>query len=401
MTDLVHEKVQQAGEILEETGIDAWLTFVRETSAVTDPVLPLIYGPESLTWQSALVLARPRGDRPAERIAIVGRFETHSAERTGVYDRVIGYDESIRPALLETLARLDPASIAINYSTDDVQADGLSHGLYLLLQRYLDGTPYAGRLVSAERVIGALRGRKTAAEIAAIRAAVETTRVIYERTFDFIRPGLTERKVSEFMHRQVTERGVGTAWDYEGCPIVNAGPASPAGHGVPGDIAIEPGHIVHIDFGVRQDGYCSDIQRLAYMLADDEATAPEPVLRAFATVRRAIEAALAVMRPGTPGYVVDTAAREVVTGAGYGEFKHATGHHLGRNAHDGGGLLGPRWDRYGDAPLRPLEVGHVYTVEPGVDVPGYGYVALEEDVLVTADGPVYLGEPQCELVLRR
>lgn len=392
MSSLLQEKVAQAVGILRETGTDVWLTFVRETSAHADPVLPLIFGPETLTWQSALILARS-----GERIAIVGRYEADAVRGKGLYDTVVAYDESIRPALLEVLARLNPTQIAINTSTDDVYADGLTHGMYQLLTGYLADTPYAGRLVPAERIIAALRSRKTPAEVARIRAAVETTRLIYQRTFDFLRPGLTEREVGDFMHRQMAGLGVGAAWDYDGCPAVNAGPDSPVGHGAPGDIVLAPGHIVHMDFGVRQDEYCSDIQRVVYLLRPGESEPPEPVRRGFATVRAAVEAAVAAMRPGVAGLEVDAAARRVVTDAGYPEYKYATGHGLGRNAHDGGPLLGPLWERYGDTPRRKLEAGHVYTVEPGLAVPGYGYIGLEEDVLVTEDGAVYLGEPQREL----
>ncbi len=395
MSMLVTEKVQQALGILAETGADAWLIFVRETSAGADPMLPLIFGPGTLTWQSVLLLTAD-----GRRIAIVGRLEAEAVRRRGIYETVIPYDESLRPALLETLSRLDPRQIAINTSTNDVYADGLTHGMYQILTGYLAGTPYAERLVSAEGIIAALRSRKTPAEVAAIRAAVETTRLIFERTFAFIRPGLTERALADFMHRQMAELGVEAAWDYDGCPAVNSGPDSPVGHAAPGDIVLAPGHLVHIDFGIRQDAYCSDIQRVIYLPRPGEVEPPEPVCRGFAVVRAAVEAAVAAMRPGVTGLEVDGAARRIVTSAGYEEYKYATGHGLGRNAHDGGPLLGPLWERYGDTPRRRLEVGHVYTVEPGLAVPGYGYMGLEEDVLVTEAGAVYLGEPQWEVWLK-
>ncbi|HSN75451.1 MAG TPA: Xaa-Pro peptidase family protein [Anaerolineae bacterium] len=393
---LVQEKTTQAIAILDELGIDAWLTFVRETSAGGDPVLPLIYGPHSLTWQSALLLSRT-----GERIAIVGRFDAITAEQVGVYTEVIPYDQSLQPHLLAALERLDPQQIVLNYSSNDVYADGLGHGLYQVLLGYLAGTPYADRLVSAEGVIGSLRGRKTPAEVARIRTAVATTLEIYGCAFDFMQPGMTEAQVGAFMHGQMVALGIEeTAWDRASCPAVNSGPDSPVGHAGPTDLRLERGHVVHFDFGIRQDDYCSDIQRVAYLLRPGESRVPEPVQRGLDTVLAAVDAAVAAMRPGVTGVEVDAAARRVIVDAGYPEFRYATGHHLGRNAHDGGGVLGPAWERYGDTPFRLLEAGHVYTVEPGLAVPGYGYIGLEEDVLVTEDGTVYLGEPQRELVLR-
>lgn len=395
LPSITQEKVEQAIEILGEQGMDLWLTFVRETSASGDPVLPLIYGDADLTWQSALMLTRT-----GERIAIVGRFDAETARSLGAYETVIGYDQSLRAELLPVLERLDPGRIALNYSTDDVLADGLSHGLYQLLMGYLRDTPFASRIVSAEKIISALRGRKTPGEIARIKAAVETTRQIYERTFSYVRPGMTEIEIGEFMQGQLDAFGVGPAWHAGHCPTVNAGPDSPVGHVGRSEQSIQRGQLLHFDFGVRQDDYCSDIQRVVYLLADGESKPPEPVQRAFDAVARAVQAAVDAMKPGVLGRDVDVAARSVITGAGYPEYKYATGHHLGRLAHDGGGILGPTWERYGDSPHRPLEAGNVFTVEPGVAVPGYGYIGLEEDVLVTGSGAEYLGAPQQELVLR-
>jgi Xaa-Pro aminopeptidase len=194
--------------------------------------------------------------------------------------------------------------------------------------------------------------------------------------------------------------GVGPAWHKGHCPTVNAGPDSPVGHVGFTEQKVERGHLLHFDFGVKQDGYCSDIQRVVYLLAPGESGPPKPVQRGFETIVRAVEAAVAFMKPGVTGKEVDDIARGVVTDAGYPEYKYATGHQMGRLAHDGGGILGPAWERYGDTPHRPLEAGQVYTVEPGLMVTGHGYVGLEEDVVVTDTGAEFLGAPQRELILR-
>lgn len=393
MTSLVQEKITQAIDILDEFKIDLWLTFVRETSAFADPVLPLIYGTD-LTWQSALIFTRS-----GESLAIVGRFEAETAQRTQAYDQVIPYDEALRPVLQDVLSRLNPDTIAVNYSENDPVADGLSLGMYRILKGYLADTPFADRLISAENLIGALRGRKTPREVARIRAAVATTTDIYNATFAKLQPGMSELEIANFMHRQLDLRGLEPAWDLEHCPTVNAGPDSPVGHVGPTEIQAKRGKLLHFDFGVKQDDYCSDIQRVVYLLADGEREAPPEVQKAFETVVSAIRIAVEAMKPGVSGLEIDKIARGIITAAGFPEYKYATGHHLGRAAHDGGGILGPQWERYGDSPNRMLEVGHVYTVEPGLALPGYGYIGLEEDVFITEKGAEYLGQPQTKLIL--
>jgi Xaa-Pro aminopeptidase len=393
---LLQEKASQAIDILKETDIDLWLTFVRETSGVRDPALDFLIGPGDLTWESALMFTKA-----GEQIAIVGRYEVDAVERLGVFNTVLGYDEGIRDSLQETLTRLNPDRIAVNTSKNNVQADGLTHAMYEMLLDYLSGTPYANRLVSSEPVINALRGRKTRTEVDRIRKAVAITDEIFHKTFEHIRIGMTEKDVAAFMHARIAEAGVSFAWPRESNPAVNSGPESPVGHSGPTDIQVQQGHILHWDFGVKYEDYCSDIQRVAYVLREGETAAPPEVQRGFETIRRAIEDARATMKSGVKGVEIDTIARKIVTEAGYPEFKHALGHQLGRVAHDGGALLGPQWVKYGDSPNQVLEVGQVYTIEPSLIVPGYGVIGLEEDVVMRESGAEYLGAVQESIILLR
>jgi Xaa-Pro aminopeptidase len=396
MNQIVIEKTNQIVEILNENGIDLWLTFVRETSAGGDPVLPLIYGDSGLTWQSALIFTASH-----EKLAIVGRYEVDTAQNTGAFDHVIPYDESIQPCLLKELQRLNPQQIAINTSKNDVLADGLSHGMYINLMEILKETPFVERIVSAEHVISALRGRKTETEIAHIKTAITSTLEIYELAFSQLKTGMTEIQVAKLMQAEVERRGLDYAWSKNNNPAVNAGPDSPVGHNAPTSIPIEPGHLLHFDFGIKENDYCADIQRMVYFLKPGETTPPEAVQKGFDTVVNAIQAAFNCIKPGMPGIEVDNAARSVITEAGYPEYKYATGHQVGRLAHDGGGLMGPAWHRYRNTPFLPVEVGQVYTLEPGLMVPGFGYVGIEEDILITKDGAVFLSPPQTELIIKQ
>ena len=395
MTNLILEKVNQAVEILNEKDTDLWLTFTRETSLGGDPILPVIYGESGLTWPSAVLISRS-----GERIVILGHFEAENARLTGAFTQVIPYHQGISQVLRQTITRLHPRQIAVNTSLSDPLADGLTYGMHCTLTEILSASEYAGRLVSAEGIIAALNGRKTAGEVSLIQAAVAETEAIFAETFAFVRPGMSEQEIAAFVHAGVTHRGLAPAWTPDGCPMVNAGPDSPVGHSAPTGLILAPGQLLHFDFGVRKDGFCSDVQRVLYFLAAGETQPPPAVQSAFNAVVRAVQAAAKAMQPGVPGMQVDAAARAVITSAGYPEYLYATGHQLGRHAHDGGGLLGPLWERYGSAPTLPLEVGQVFTIEPGVMAPGYGYVGLEEDVLVTAEGAQFLTRPQTELIVK-
>ena len=139
---------------------------------------------------------------------------------------------------------------------------------------------------------------------------------------------------------------------------------------------------------------------MIYYLGDGEEMPPDEVQRGFDTVTGAIKAGVDAMKPGVAGKEIDAIVRNIILEAGYPEFKHATGHQIGREVHDGGALLGPEWERYGESPNWLLEAGQVYTIEPSLIVEGFGNIGVEEDVLVTENGCEYLHEPQTELVIR-
>jgi Xaa-Pro aminopeptidase len=154
-----------------------------------------------------------------------------------------------------------------------------------------------------------------------------------------------------------------------------------------------------MDFGVKVDGYCSDMQRTFYVLRDGESAAPEDVLEGFRTIVRAVEASRRAMKPGVAGFEIDAVARSIIVGGGYAEFPHALGHQVGRFAHDGTAILGPKWEKYAQKPFQKLEEGMVFTLEPRLTVAGKGVATIEEMVVVTKDGAEFLGRPQTELTL--
>lgn len=390
---LLHEKGDQAQALLAETGLDCWLTFARETEVHPDPGVDQVVGAH-VVRNSAFLFGVG-----GERVAIVANFDTSAIKAKGVFREVLGYDEDIRGLLVSTLQRLNPRTIGLNYSTDDQTADGLTHGHWLLLQDLLRGTPFIDRLTSAAPLLTRLRGRKTATEVARIRRAVRAAEGVVEWLTTRITPGRSERELATLVHARFAELGLSPAWAAEGCPILNSGPASDLGHTYPSEvIRLEPGHLVHIDLGVRVDGYCSDLQRMWYVHRPGETAPPDHVRRAFDTVVKAIDAGAAALRPGVPGFEVDAAARRVVVEAGYPEFKHGLGHGLGRAVHDGGTMLGPRWPCYGRNTEALVEAGNVFTLELGIPTAA-GVVGLEEDVLVTATGCEFLSTRQRELIL--
>jgi Xaa-Pro aminopeptidase len=180
---------------------------------------------------------------------------------------------------------------------------------------------------------------------------------------------------------------------------VFTGPDHAGAHYGPTKRKIAAGHVLNIDFGVKINGYCSDLQRTWYIRRKGEDRAPREVLHGFNVIRDSIRLAAEAMLPGAISWKIDAVARSYITDNGFPEYPHALGHQVGRAAHDGGVGLLPRWERYGKLPFGRLEEGQVFTIEPRLPIEGYGVATIEEIVWLTADGAKYLSKPQRSIFL--
>ena len=390
---VVQEKVEQAIGILNEYDVDCWITFVRESAIVHDPMLDFLTIAD-VTWHSAFIVTRS-----GETYAIIGQMDRATVEDLGVYRHILSYVEGIKDHLLQTLKEIDPASIAVNFSKTSEVCDGLTHGMYLTLYQYLAEIGFEDRLLSSEKITSSLKARKTPFEIERIKKAIEHTQDIFGRVTSYIQSGRTEKEIAAFMIAEVESRGLKFGWDKSHCPAVFTGPDTAGAHYKPTDRKVEPGHILNMDFGVKFEEYTSDLQRTFYIREEGQSEIPREVQKGFDTIVKAIEQAAAALRPGVQGVEIDRIAREYIVSQGYQEYPHGLGHQVGRFAHDGTALLGPAWEKYANKPFEPVEENMVFTIEPRLTVPGFGVVTIEEMVVVTFSGAEFLSTPQKELIL--
>ena len=389
--NLILEKQKQAIEILNEKKIDMWLTFVRETGNLKDPMMDMIVG-TGATWHSAFILTKS-----GESIAIIGSLEEANMKTVGTYKTIIPYLKSVRENLVKTLEEIDPKTIAINYSQNSSLADGLTHGVYLELVDILKDTPYAERFISSEEVVAALRGRKSEVEVNFVKEAIRETLIIFDQVTNFIEPGKTELDIANFVRGICKEKNFDLAWDEEHCPAVFTGPDTAGAHSGPTNKAVERGHVINMDFGIKLNGYCSDLQRTWYVLKDGETEVPAEVNRGFNVIVESIQKSFDAIKPGKMGWEIDEVARTFITENGYEEYPHGLGHQVGRVAHDGGAMLGPRWERYGNIPYLEIEENNIFTIEPRLPIKDYGIATIEEIIVVHKDGAEYLSNPQKEI----
>jgi Xaa-Pro aminopeptidase len=222
-------------------------------------------------------------------------------------------------------------------------------------------------ITETENIVETFRSVKDENEIKSIKDALSIAESVYIRILDLIRPGITEKEAAWLIEKGMREAGAESA---SFPTIVASGPNSALPHAIPSDRAIKEGEPILFDWGARLNGYCSDISRTIFIGKPDD-----QFIKIYNTVLDAQNKAIDAIRPGISSRSVDETARNHIESMGFGKrFGHGLGHGTGLSVHEQ-----PRLSPHRDS---DLESGMVFTVEPGIYIPGWGGVRLENMVVV-------------------
>jgi Xaa-Pro aminopeptidase len=343
---------------IEEQGLDALLV----------SHIPNIRYLTGFSGSAALLVVRPG----ATILITDFRYAAQAPAEAGASASVEVDQSSVWERLGKVLASDPPAALGIE-----------GQALTVCNAQRLSGLTRA-RVVTTSDLVERLRVVKAREEVAAIQAAAELAQDALAEILPLVRPGRTEQDIAAALEAALRRRG--SEW-HPFPTIVASGPRSALPHARTSDRVVSAGEWLLLDFGAQLDGYCADLTRTVVVgaRADDKQRV------VYALVQAAQERALSGLRAGMTGREADALAREVIAGRGFGEsFGHSLGHGLGLEVHEA-----PRLAPTAEA---PLPAGAVVTVEPGVYLPGWGGVRLEDDVHLAPDGPVRLSDGRTELL---
>jgi Xaa-Pro aminopeptidase len=357
------ERVARVRAEMEAQGVDVVLLSVG-------PDLPYLTGYEAMPLERLTMLVLPRD---GDATLVVPRLEApRVVEQPDVF-AIQPWNETDDPIdLVATLSKgVSVAAIG-------------DHTWARFLVDLLAALP-ATTFRRASTVVGPIRSRKDAAEIAALRAAGGAAdRVARQlQSGEIAMVGRTEADVSADLSRRLISEG----HQRVNFAIVGSGPNGASPHHSASGRVLQRGDLVVCDFGGRMDGYCSDITRTVAL-----GEAPALAVEVYAVLREAQQAAVAAAVVGTPCEEVDAVARRIITAAGFGDrFIHRTGHGIGMEEHEDPYIVSGN-----HVALAP---GHAFSVEPGIYTPGQWGMRLEDIVVATDAGPEPLNTVDHDLVV--
>lgn len=352
--DVFAKRLERARQLTRDAGG----TMLVATSGATN--FTYLIGSNYGRSERLIALVLPVDGAP---VLIAPSFEVERVRRGAhVTAPIRGWEEQADPfALVRDAIRessgSSTASIVVEPKTDYWTAMAISRAL-----------PDA-KLLDGSGVFEQLRLVKSPEEILRMRRAIEITEDAIASTFDRLESGMRDRDVAKIVAEEHAKRGM------DGGGLVQFGPQSALPHGGTIGTKLAPQMVVLIDAGGEFQGYTSDITRTRWF-----GDAPPARFReVYNLVHAAQDAAMARVRPGVPAQEIDRAARAVISKGGYGQyFTHRLGHGMGMDGHE------PTWMVEGNTKL--LEPGFVFSVEPGIYMPGMWGVRIEDDFMCTAEG---------------
>jgi Xaa-Pro aminopeptidase len=342
---------------MAQSGIDAFLVMAGENRHY----LSGFTGEDHHFDESAgVLLITP----DAQVLATDSRFELQAKQEAPLFETII-YHNGLSKELATLIARFNIRKLGF----ESVRVSVQQHQNFL---KELDNNSPKAVLTAFEEFVELLRLIKSEDEIQKTQKALDLAEEVFRQVVKTLKPGMNEKQVAWAMEMGMRQAGA----DALSFPvIVAAGPNSALPHAIPSDREIQSGEPILFDWGAKLHGYCSDTSRTVIIGQPDDT-----FMHVYQTTLDAQRKAIAAIKAGISGKVVDAQARDHIHQSGYeGKFGHGLGHGTGLAVHEA-----PRL-----SPLREtiLQSGMLVTVEPGIYLPGWGGVRIENQVVVQANGP--------------
>jgi len=360
MENTIEIRISKIRNAIQDQGIDTFLVMVGENRWYASG-----FTAEDTQFDEssgALLISKDR-----LLLATDSRYDLQATHEAPGFE-TITYKKGLAEALPDLLVEMETRRLGF----ESVRMSVLQ---FNELKEALENRALAIELKPVQNIVEKLRLIKDQTEIDTLRRALRLAESGFERIKQVLVPGMTERDTAWLLEKALKEDGA----DGLSFPIIAAfGPNSALPHAVPGQRKLQPGQPLLFDWGVRLGGYCSDISR-TLVVGEPE----DPFDAVFQTVLEAQSKAIDAIKPGISGKMVDAVAREHIRSKGFkGKFGHGLGHGTGLAIHES-----PRLSPIKDDVLEP---GMVFTVEPGIYLPEWGGVRLENMVALMDDGPVVL-----------
>jgi Xaa-Pro aminopeptidase len=356
-------RLEDAQAQVREAGLDALLL-------TPGADLRYITGYDAKQLERLTCLVVPGGNQP---VLVVPKLELAAAQASpasGLGLEMIAWEETEDP--YDLIAR----------RLGHVAVVGLADQMWaLMVLKLRDAMPGASQVL-ASSALRDLRMRKTPAEVEALREAGAAIDRVHARVPGWLKAGRTERQVGVLIAEAILAEGHSQV-DFV---IVGSGPNAASPHHEVSDRVLEPGDVVVVDIGgAMPSGYRSDCTR-TYAIGEP----PAEFTAYYQVLKDAQEAACAAVRPGVPAEMIDAAAREPITRAGYGPaFIHRTGHGIGLESHEDPYIVAGNTE--------PIAPGMAFSIEPGI-YPGPHGARIEDIVVCTEDGYERLNQAPRELI---